>query len=80
MEKRPFNFEDVDMYVEEIKNLVQIYHEVIVDNCLDMLPPGCVRDRIKLYQSILDAMMGELQDLSAGVKAAVEIEIGSVPK
>lgn len=80
MRNAPINFEDVDMYVDEIKNLVQIYHEVVVDNCLDLLPPGCVRDRIKVYQSILDAMMGELQDLSAGVKAAVEIEIGAVPQ
>ena len=74
MAKRPYNFEDVDESVNQIRNLVQIYGELMDDPLCGRFPADYVQERIDLYRSIMLAVMAELRDLSDGVKAALKIE------
>lgn len=76
MEKKPYNFEDVNESVDQIRNLIDIYDDLVNAPNWELkgFPAKCVLDDIMKSGSIIRAVMSELRTLSDGVKTTLEIE------
>lgn len=76
MEKRPFDFEDVEFRVDNIRNLVEIYDDLVTDKSLESpcFSARNILEFLEKYNSIIWAVRCTLGDLSDGVKTTLEID------